>query len=300
MKTLKICIIAIAIAAVVFAVWRIFDGPTPPQPPKPEPPRNTFVEGIEQDIDSLLHLPDSVHPTKMYQAIRYSIETEAKECLLGDNEADNGQWHDILQKNLFSVYVTKYFELAKHTFDGSQWDETTLQYLKAEGEVIAASPLLEDGSQASAMVDTTKKTINQFYSALIFIKKCQSFSYNDYSLHAEFPVKDVKEMVSKSRVLKSSRVGNCERVREQLEAIPSTMLKKHADYLAYKAEMHLKEYRNYDNYNIFKSTALEPINRQLSDMSNIVYGVSPKVFDSNQSRVKETIDKYKNEAFNHF
>jgi hypothetical protein len=244
MKKLKI-ILPIAVVAIIGAfVWfwwvdtRIVE--------EIKPIENPFTKKIQSDIDSLENVSKNVFCKSFYNHIQSGITEFHRDSSLGINykgskeiksAVNNDQWKDILSKNLYSTYVSKFIDQAMYVFNGSEWKDADLNFIRSEVQVLKHSTYLESTSPVANSLNSIIKILAKYDEINGFVSGCNNFKFSDYSIASRYP--NVSEKVKKSRAylannLDNQYVNKCTRLKNSLQQIPKVLFYKNFGYLIEK------------------------------------------------------------------
>ena len=130
MRIVKISLAIAVIGIISFFVIQSLGGS--PKIDKVAPPGNPFTQKIEQEIKSLGNLPENKFCNVKYNEVKYYIDDYYKSQLLGKNKYENNQWKEILSKNLYSVYSSKFIKQSYYVFNNSEWNIQSIAFIRSE------------------------------------------------------------------------------------------------------------------------------------------------------------------------
>jgi hypothetical protein len=281
MKAIKI-IFAIAVVAVAgYFIWNSLITVKPPQPVKLA--TNQYTERIEKEIDSLHNTGINVFCKEFYGDILYRLNDYHQHGFLGGTAADNDQWQEILSKDLYTAYASKFVEQALYVFKGSEWRITDLSFIRKEANELRQSSFLERQSAVDSSFGNVRTILKKYDEIEGFIYTCHNYEFSDYDLNAIFPITDVISKIQRSKNYLGNRldnryVYNCLRLKDGLHGIPNKLFDTHVNYLSVKVSRHSGEYAKYDYQSDYSKSIYEPLKNQISQLDNSVYGIAEDAF----------------------
>jgi hypothetical protein len=296
MKALKV-ILAVAVVSVIgFITWNWFQKIEPPIPPPP--PDNLFTKRIKSEIDSLEKMPTDNFCQKFYKDIIYRINDYYDKNEFGNNK-DNKQWFEILSKNLYATYASKFKDQAMYVFNGSDWDIEDLNFIRSEVKILKQSTYLTSTSYFS----TIDEILSKYDEITNFIANCNNFYCSDNNINADFP--DLGDLVLKSKEylsnnLDNSYVNNCASLKPDLEAIPRALFNKHVSYLKDKIGSDDARYCKHDYHSEFTQKIYNPLSNQLKALKNETYNIEENYFLSQYNVLDNKLSTHNTSAFKYF
>jgi hypothetical protein len=300
MKTIKIVLIIITLAAIGYFVYSSIIA-TPPLPPPPPPLPQECVGQIDAEIESLKKSPMTKFGTEfhtLYVNIQYHISEYGKRgCLDGKQ--------DLLAENLYSVYSEKFIEQSFYIFSDTKWEKPHLDFIIKETTELQKSSILKKGSDVYKKFDEIQTIIKKYNEINSFIVSTDSYSKQNVpytSIGNTFPIDEVKEKVAKANRYESNKldneyVNNCKSLHTGLLKIPQKMYRKHLDYLKNRVSYWSNRYDAYVSYSDYRSDRGAIINREIdsieSDIS--IYGLSSP--DKEWDNIKEDWKENEYNAF---
>lgn len=303
MKVIKIILAVIVVAVISFFVWMSI---VPPKVPgEITPPSNPFTVRIIQEIDSLSKAPVNDFSKDFHDAIQYRINDYHAQEFLGENDADNDKWFDILSRNLYSTYAPKFVEQAMFVFKGSDWKINDLKFIRNEKRLLQGSSYLEKNSNIDNSFKNISSIRNKYDEIAAFINSCNDFSYSYFAIDLSFPLNDVKDNIQKSRdylngELKNTELKNCKRLKDGLEAIPSSYFYKHVNYIYLKTQEYSDDYKEYNYQSDYSNNIYTPLKEQIEKLDNNIYGMNNTLFNANYDRLLNKLNADNSIAFNYF
>lgn len=301
MKAIKIILPIVVLAIIGFFVvrWIINDDP----PPEVKPPTNPYTDRIEKEIDSINKLPNTAFCHQFYKDVEYRINDYFKQGFLGQSEGDNTQWHDILSKDLYSAYATKFVDQAMYVFSNSEWKGNDLNFIRSEVKSLKSSTYLEQNSPIAQSFETINNILKKYDEINSFISSCNSFYFSDYELATTYP--DVSDKIKKStnyiaNNLDNTYVNNCARLKEELSNIPMTLFIKHINYLEQKIIKNGIRYKEFSRQSNYNSVIYQPLRNQIDALDNDVYGIDYYDFNTGYDQLYDLLTKYNQEATRYY
>jgi hypothetical protein len=300
MKYIKI-ILAVAVVGVIgFFIWywSVTIGKVTP----PSPPVNLHTKNIQSQIDSLKNMPSDVFCQKFYKDIEGDIKEFFDEGHLGNSKEENKQWKDILSKNLYSAYASKFADQAMYVFNGTEWDSNDLIFIRSEVNKLKSSSYLKNGSIAVSF-NSIIDILGKYEEISGFITSCNNFYYPDNDISANYPDQSDKIQKSKdylSNNLDNNYVNNCSRLRVDLNGIPNILFSKHVMYLKNKINVYGVRYFDFDKQTYFLKDIYNPLKAQLDDLKNDVYNIDNSYFSSEYSILSSKLSTYNTNAYYYF
>lgn len=276
MKTLKISLLIIAAAVVGFLIYKIID-PPPPPPPQPLPPiTNVFIETIKSSITELEEQPSTDFSKNKYDKIMYLIDDYHKNGKLGDDQTYNDRQQELLKRNLYTAYSKVFPKQALQVFNGSEWNQSDLDFIRRETRELKKSPFLERGSPADKEFDKINNILSAYDKANAFIAQAGRFSYNSTSLNDDFPINQAAKIISDVNAYKSSGMGNsylknCKRMQNEFDGIKGKVYRAHVRYLDNLINSWSDMYTSYNSQRTFVQTLYNPIKEKIDKLDNSIY-----------------------------
>jgi hypothetical protein len=152
MKAFKISLAIAVIGLITFFVINSLT--TLVAPPPPPPVVNQFTKIIDEEINALQRLTGtSFNDLKTsYEEVRFDIDDYYGEKRLGKNQAQNNQSKERLSKNLYSIYVVKFINLANSVFRRSEWNIQDIAFIKSESIELKRSQFLQQGNGVAIQI----------------------------------------------------------------------------------------------------------------------------------------------------
>jgi hypothetical protein len=303
MKSIKI-ILAIAVVALIgFFVWK-FSGTTPPLVDVLKNSTNPWVKDIKAQIDSAV--PKQINFVKArecYVNIQMRINDNYQNkrlCEILGDEASNEKSRHLLSESLYASYFKKFVELTDKVFNGSEWESDNLTFIGKEIDKLKRSPHFDGKDYQGNSVKKINAVLSKYREITIFIAACNKFSYSHYGLLDSFP--DVSDKVQKSRTylannLDNHYVNNCTRLKDGLKNIPKTLFDKHTYYLCTKIQTYGGKYTEYNSQPGYSDTIYTPLSKQISVLSDDIYGVGYSTSSSGYEKLEKKLDDFNLKAF---
>jgi hypothetical protein len=303
MKIVKISLAVAVIGLISFFVIQSLDGS--PKIDKIPASGNPFTQKIEKEIISLGQQPENKFCNVKYDEVKYYIDDYYKNQLLGKNKYENNQWKEILYKNLYSVYSSKFIKQSYYVFNKTEWNIKSIAFIKSECIKLRKSEFLEKASPVDNSYSKIQVIISKYEEISNFITSSNRFSYSDYGLDSSFPISNVTGKILKAKAYKNNNlenvyVNNCSRLHILLNKIPEVLFNKHYNYLKTKFNLKTennsrKEYKQYTTFNNYKMLFNTPSNTELGLMDKKIYNVNH--FDSKYKELKQKLDDDSKKAY---
>jgi hypothetical protein len=304
MKAVKIVLAVAVIVTIGCFVWKslveIGD------PDKIPAPKNQFVERIEQEIDSLSKMPDNAFCKDFYKEVSYHIADDYKNARFGSNNSENKQWNTNLTNNLYAAYTDKFIKQAFYVFQHSEWEVTSLNFIRNEKQTLQESALLEKNSPIADSFTKIQQILSKYDEVSDFIYNCRNFPFpSNYSMASQFPISEVKSKISGAKEYLNKRldneyVNNCTRLHAGLNEVSQILFSKHVTYLNNKIQHWTDLYANFNSQADYSRNLYQPLKSEIDLLDMDTYGVSPSIFDSNYSRLKNKLGADSQKAYNYF
>jgi hypothetical protein len=297
MKAIKIILPIVVITLIGFFIWKWLVTPPPDEPVRP--PTNQFITIIQSEIDSLAKSPANVFCQKFYKDIQYRINDFHKGEHLGKSESDNNQWKEILSRNLYSAYASKFAEQAMYVFNGSKWGINDIKFIRSEVINLKKSGFLDRTANYFSQID---KILAKYDEITGFISTCNKFSYSSYEIGDRFP--NVNDKIQKSHTYYNSsdngKVNNCTRLKDGLSEIPQKLFNKHIAYLHAKIQQNAGRYSEFNYQSDYLNTIYTPLKNQIEVLDNDIYGISDNIFNSGYRSLEKLLSDYDSQAYDYF
>jgi hypothetical protein len=303
MKALKIILAVAVMATIGFFIWKWIINIE--QPTDVKPPTNPYTARIEREIDSLRKVPVNTFCKQFCENIQYRITDYYKQKFLGKTDKDNERWKDILSKNLYSTYAPKFTEQAMYVFNHSDWKIADLTFIRNEVKKLQGSGYLEQNSPVASKFKDIQIILSKYDEIVGFISSCKGYSYSNYEIDGLFPIDDVSGKIQKSKTYLSNRldnnyVNNCTRLKDGLREIPQTLYNKHISYLRLKIQKNSGRYKEYQFQKDYSNIIYTPLESQVNELDNNIYGINTDIFDGNLSDLKKLLDTDNTNAYDYF
>lgn len=309
MKTIKISLAIIVIAAITFAVVRGIVSPPPPPPPT-SLPTNDFTAKIEQEIETLKEKPESGFCKAYYDGVKYDINTYFDDNRLGKDKADtlgNRLNKEYYENQLYSAYAEKFIAQAFFVFRSSRWELEDLKFIRSEYRALQSQGRLSGMLESNGTVDKKFKKIESIFAKYDeitgFISACNDFSYSGNDLSSSFPVSEVQSKLLQAQTylnnnMENEYVKNDTRLKDKLKEIPQVLFDGHTRYLDRKIIHWSGFYENYNSQKDYKNNLYDPLKGEIDAMNEDTYKVSN--FSNEYRRLLEKLNADANAAYNHF
>jgi hypothetical protein len=301
MRIVKISLAIAVIGIISFFVIQSLGGS--PKIDKVAPPGNPFTQKIEQEIKSLGNLPENKFCNVKYNEVKYYIDDYYKSQLLGKNKYENNQWKEILSKNLYSVYSSKFIKQSYYVFNNSEWNIQSIAFIRSECITLRKSEFLEKGSPIDNSYSKIQLILSKYDEINNFVASCKGFSYSDYSLNSTYPLLNIKQKIARVALYKKNKlendfVNNCVRIHNQLNEIQQSLFNSHYKYLLNKFRNWQELYSQYNSFNEYRSILFMPLKRELDLMDNTIYLASD--FKNKHDNLEDILQTDSRNAYNHF
>lgn len=301
MKIVKISLAIAVIGIISFFIIKSLGGS--PKIDKVAPASNPFTQKIEQEIKSLSNLPENKFCNVKYNEVKYYIDDYYKSQLLGNNKYENNQWKEILLKNLYSVYSSKFIKQSYYVFDKTEWNILSVEFIRIECMKLKKSEFLEKGSPIDNSYSKIQLILNKYDEINNFIASCKAFSYSEYSLNSKYPLSNIKQKIVrvklyKNKNLENKYVNNCIRIHKELNEIQQFLFNSHYKYLLNKFRNWEELYSQYNSFNEYRSVLFIPLRKELDLLDNTIYNARDyKIKYDNLENILQTDSR---NAYNHF
>lgn len=277
MRVIKISLVVIVIAAIVFFVFR--SCVTTDKIGEIQKGDNPFVNKILEEIKELGNKPDSRFCKDFYEQVVYHIDYDYKDNRFGKSKLENDQIKQNLAKQLYAVYAGKYVQQVYYIFNRSEWNIGDLDFIRSENKRLQSSSLLERNSEVDKAYSEIGSILNKYDEVSSFITICNKFSFLERRLDILFPIEDVKSKMSKARdysnnFLGNTHVNNCTRLHSGINEIPDALYNAHIAYLNNKMDYWSENYSDYNSQKAYNDNLWLPINNEIESLDINIYGKS--------------------------
>ncbi len=291
----------VVLAIIGFSVWNWIVNINGPKNITPQ--KNLYTTRINNEIESLKKMPVNVYCPKFYKDIQYRINDYHTQKFLGNSANDNDQWHEILLKNLYSAYASKFLTQANFTFINSEWKTNDLKIISSELQMLRSSPYLEQNSPIANSFNVLNEIVRKYDEINIFIFNCNNFAYSNYNLNVQFP--NMKDKIQKANNLLKNRldniyVNNCSRLKVGLKDIPNKLFEKHVFYLTKKINENGTRYTEFPSQLDFSNSIYTPLKTELDSLNNDIYSINENTFQKEYTKLYELLSYYNRNATNYF
>ncbi len=291
----------IAVVAIIgFSVWNWIINIDKPKNITPQ--KNLYTIRINNKIDSIIKMPINIFCPKFYKEIQYEINEFHNQKFLGTSASDNNQWQDILLKNLYSAYVSKFTSQAYFTFKKSEWKTDDLKFISSELQMLRSSTYLDKNSSIANSFNLINAILFKYYEINFFIINCNSFTYSNYDLNIQFP--NMNDKIQKANNYLKNRldniyVNNCSSLKVGLKNVPNKLFEKHVFYLTRKIDENGPRYTEFETQLEFSNSIYSPLKLELDALNNDTYGINENTFQTEYTKLDELLSTYNRNAFNH-
>lgn len=276
------------------------------------PPKNAFVERIQNKIDSIKAQPDNEFNKSIYNDITYLIDDHYKPHppqypygRLGDTQWENDQQKKNLSRNLYAAYANKFLEQALYVFKNKEWSPADLAFIRTEYKELQDSPYLESGNSMNSRFGEIKRVFDKYDEINYFISSCNNLSYPRVpSLTDNFPIEEVRSKLDRvkayrNKKLENSYLNNCKRLHSELNAIPQILFRKHVNYLDNKINSWTGMYGGYNSQKAYTENIYMPLKNEIDLLYNELYEIpdSPK---NNFNRLMGKLEEDSSNAYDYF
>ncbi len=301
MKTLKIGLFIIVVAAIVFFVIRSFIAVD--KPPEIQLSGNAFIDKIQQEIKAIEAKPESKFCKDFYSEVAYHIDDYHKNNRLGKSKLENDQWKENLSKQLYAAYSDKFIKQAFYVFNRSDWSSIDLLFIRNEYVALQNSPMLERNSPIDRRFNEIQAIFKKYDEITSFISTCKSFSIPQTGLDIPFPLDDVKTKIStansyRNNRLENSYVNNCTRLHDELKEIPQVLFRAHVGYLDKMISSWSNSFTDYNTQKAYVKGIYSLLENKIDELDNEIYQVSE--FSNEYTRLKNKWETDGTNAYNYF
>ncbi len=301
MKTLKVSLAVLVIAAIIFFIIRSFESTS--EVDEVQQVKNPFIENIEQKIQQLGQKRDNQLRKDHFNEITYDLNEYHKNGKLGKTQTDNDQWKENLSKSLYSAYANKFLEQAFLVFNGTTWNTDDLNFIRSEYQTIRKSPRLEKGSPVDKQFSEIRDIFTKYDEIMNFIASCKAYSYSETGLSDRFPISEVDTKISRvfkyeMRKFENKYVNNCVRLRSLLKEVPKVLFRAHVRYLDHKINYWSNLYSNYNTQITYRDNLYIPLKEEIQRLVNHNYDVPD--FESQYSRLTNKWEADGTNAYHYF
>ena len=306
MKTVKITLAVIVVAAIIAAVIRgcmsLDDSG------KVQLPQNTRTIAIEQKIDLLKKMPNSSFCDSLHKVIKYYIDDDYSQKKLGNTQSENDQWQKNLSSNLYAAYTDKFIQQAFYVFKGSEWEVQKINFIRTEYQSLQRegnqTGMLEKNSLTDQKLNEIKNIFLKYDEITGFINLCKALKFSKYDdINSQFPISTVEKYVIRSKEylknnLENNYVKHCERLKINLSAVPQIIFNAHVKYLDNRITFFNGYYQNYSSQKEYFDNLYTPLKNEIGKLYIGIYNEN-----SLDTEYKKLDIKLKNEgtaAYNYF
>jgi hypothetical protein len=228
---------------------------------------NTFINAIDQQIESIKNSDRKVFSKKLYEETIYSIN-EAKK-----NNKITPQWAKNLAQKAEFIYHDKFIQEAHFVFSKSEWSLADINYVRNEINRLSHSAYIESKTELNKL----NKVLTEYSAIQSFLAKAKGYSVtnNVKSLSEGFDLQVSKVYIENAMKMSktNSDVRNNKSLISQLGNVKTWMYQKHLDFLTKKYDyisgVDCKSFPDYSQYynnvcmpmfnelNLFKNNANE-------------------------------------------
>jgi hypothetical protein len=309
MKAIKIITLLVLLSTIGFFVFKWLVDIDEVEHIKPS--TNLFQARIKMEIDSLRQAPVNTFSNEFYQLIQYRINYYHSNSLFDQDRSINVQWQDILSKNLYSVYVTKFIEQAFYVFNGSEWSWTDLRFINNELNLLQGSSYFQKGSLAEQRFNEIQTILSKYYEIANFIHHSNNFSYSNFDLDLGYPLDEVSQKINRANTYLQNRldnayVNNCIRLKSGLRSIPLNLFRKHFEYLKSKIRHHSQRYFEFEYQAEYSTAIYTPLKNEIDALNQDFYGIkystllNYSILNSSQRILEEILNEENLKAYQYF
>lgn len=268
-------------------------------------PQNPFTEKIEQEIELLKSKPDHTFCKEYYTEVDFHINDFYKQNRFGITRAENDQWKENFDKNLYSAYVEKFVKQVFFIFQRSEWEIEKLQFIQNEIQSLSKSGLLQKGSDVSKKFVEIESILNKYYEIVNIITQNQKISYTGTGLSDRFPIEEVKKRFEYIKQLRNNHLGNkyvnnCTRLHEGLKTIPVSLFRIHVRYLDQKIDKWSAFYNNFNSQTDYANTLYKPIRSEIDQLEENIYQIESHSLRLEYNRLKKKWENDGDNAYRYF
>jgi hypothetical protein len=307
MKTLKITLAVIVVAAITIAI--IWGFMSVGDSGEIELAQKSGSKAIEQKIDSLKKMPNSSFCDSFYKEIKYYIDDDYSLNRLGNNQSENDQWKKNLSSNLYAAYTDKFIQQAFYVFKGSEWDEQKLDFIRSEYQMLQKdgiqTGMLEKNSNTDGKLNEIRNILLKYSEIRDFINSCKGFNVpNPTILETQFPISIVQANIIRSEEYLKNDLGNdyvknCMRLKTNLSEVPQYLFKAHVKYLDDKISYWEGGYRTTGGSQpIYSQDIYLPVLEEIEQLDNNIYNIDN--FSTEYNELKDKWEKEGEKAYYYF
>lgn len=283
MKTIKISLAIAVIGLITFFVINSLT--TLVEPPPPPPVENQFTQIIDEEINALktLKVVSFKDLKASYEDVKFDIDDYYGENRLGKNQTENNQSRERLSKNLYSIYVVKFINLANSFFRRSEWNLQDIAFIRNESKALKNSKFLQKGNGVDIQITQIQKVLSKYDEINVFISSCKGFSYSSNSFNSVYPIDLIKQKIQRAAIYKKNKlentlVNNCTRLHTQLNQTNNVLFNAHIKYLNNKINTYSETYSAYNSHGEYAREFYLKLKGEINGLDNDIYTVSN--FDS--------------------
>jgi hypothetical protein len=303
MKTIKISLAIAVIGLITFFVINSLT--TLVAPPPPPPVVNQFTKIIDEEINALQRITVTSFKDLQtsYDDVKFDIDDYYGEKRLGKNQSENNQSKQRLSKNLYSIYVVKFINLANSVFRNSEWNVQDLVFIKSESNTLKRSTFLQPGNGVDIQIIQIQKVLSKYDEINKFIISCKGFPYSSNSFNSVFPIDLIKQKIQRAAIYKRNRlenslVDNCSILHSQLNQTSKYLFYAHIKYLDKKINTYSGTYSAYNSHGEYAREFYLKLKEEINVLDNDIYSVSN--FDNEYDNLIEKLNEDNSNAKSYF
>ena len=299
MKTVKITLAVIVVAAIIAAVIR--GCMSLGESGKVQLPQNTRTIAIEQKIDLLKKMPNSSFCDSLHKVIKYYIDDDYSQKKLGNTQSENDQWQKNLSSNLYAAYTDKFIQQAFYVFKGSEWEVQKINFIRTEYQALQKdgnqSGMLEKNSETDEKLNEIKNIIAKYDEITNFINSCKAFSFAEYeNIESTFLISTIESDITRSVAylnnnLENNYVNICERLKTSLRDVPMILFESHVKYLDSKINHSIGKYIDYQLQRDYSKYIYTPLSNEIEQLynSNSIYNIDMDSFYAEYNKLNDKL-----------
>lgn len=288
MKYLKTTLIAaVIIAGLIFI--KFFNSDTTDDYRDTDIEGNTFINAINQQIESIKNSDRKTFSKKLYEETIYSIN-EAK-----NNNKITPQWAKNLLQKTEVIYHDKLIQEANFVFSKSEWSVTDLNYVRNEINRLNHSAYIESKTELNKL----NKVLAEYNTIKSFLAKAKNYSVtnNINNLSDGFDLQTARIYIENALKMSitNSKVRNNKSLISQLGNVKTWMYQKHIDFLTKKYDYISRvECKSFPDYSQYYNSVFMPMYNEINlfkNNANELYSVTTEMW-------YDTIDKLSTDTSN--
>jgi len=266
---------------------------------------NQFTKIIDDEINALktLKVVSFMDLKASYEDVKFDIDDYYGDNRLGKNQTENNQSKERLSKNLYSIYVVKFINLANSVFRRSEWNPKDIAFIRIESKALKNSKFLQKGNGVDNQITQIQNVLNKFDEINKFISSCKGFSYSSNSFNSVFPIDLIKQKIQRAAIYKNNKlenslVNNCSILHSQLNQTNNILFNTHIKYLNKKIDTYSGTYSAYNSHGEYAREFYLKLKGEINGLDNDIYSVSN--FDNEYDNLIEKLNEDNSNAKSYF